>query len=447
MELIKNAIKIVFGVEFTENTINKESQLVFQELVQFHGYNCEEHEILTNDGYTLKAFKLGMTVLLSKTKIKQRYICYFQHGLLDSSDAWVCNTKSKNLPYIMLELGFVVWIGNSRGNKYCKAHTNLDPLSEKDQFKFFDYSFDEMGKFDLPAIFDYITKFESLTNKSQYDYSSKSIIYFGHSQGCASFLAGACLEEDYFKQKVFIAVLLAPACRIINLESSLVKMLDKLDIDKKLNKEKIYEVLPLQPKLQSITNSLNSWTPTLFYSLIEELSDEQCWVNSPDRIKVYLSHFPSGTSLKSILHYKQMLRAGKFESFDYKMHAETIEEYQDISIPTITYSIESLKAFTNIIVVGGGKDRLVHITDVQWLVKQLILNECGRDSETPSKIFTNVPEFIKSFKRSIKECTPLYSYYEFGLMGHMSFLLSSNLSWFDNILSDIFSIIKSNRTS
>ena len=40
---------------------------------------------------------------------------YFQHGLLDSSDGWVCNEESRCLPYIMANEGYDVWLGNSRG--------------------------------------------------------------------------------------------------------------------------------------------------------------------------------------------------------------------------------------------------------------------------------------------------------------------------------------------
>ena len=50
--------------------------------------------------------------------------------------------------------GYDVWLGNVRGNIYCLNHTTLTP---KDR-KFWDFSFQEMGEIDLPAMVDYVLK-------------------------------------------------------------------------------------------------------------------------------------------------------------------------------------------------------------------------------------------------------------------------------------------------
>ena len=45
--------------------------------------------------------------------------------------------------------GYDVWLSNSRGSKYGRVHTELDPDSINDQKNFWEFSFVEMGEYDL----------------------------------------------------------------------------------------------------------------------------------------------------------------------------------------------------------------------------------------------------------------------------------------------------------
>lgn len=72
--------------------------------------------------------------------------------------------------YILADAGYDVWLGNNRGNKYSRKHKILDP--NKNAEKFWDFSWNEMGKYDLPAEIDYV-----LSNTGQ-----DSLFYAGHSQ-------------------------------------------------------------------------------------------------------------------------------------------------------------------------------------------------------------------------------------------------------------------------
>ena len=94
-------------------------------------------------------------------------VVYLQHGLLDCSDTWIINEESLAPAFTLANRGYDVWLGNSRGNKHSRNHTTLNP--NKDD-KFWDFSFSDMGKYDLPAAFEYI---HNVTNKKIY--------YLGHS--------------------------------------------------------------------------------------------------------------------------------------------------------------------------------------------------------------------------------------------------------------------------
>jgi len=70
----------------------------------------------------------------------------------------------------MVRNGFDVWLGNSRGNKYSRMHTTLNP--DKDA-EYWNFSWQEMMEYDLPTFIDFVLKH---TGK-------KNTVYIGHSQG------------------------------------------------------------------------------------------------------------------------------------------------------------------------------------------------------------------------------------------------------------------------
>jgi lysosomal acid lipase/cholesteryl ester hydrolase len=49
----------------------------------------------------------------------------------------------------MASAGYDVYLGNNRGNYYSDKNTELNPLTQTQEF--FDYSFTKYGKYDLPS--------------------------------------------------------------------------------------------------------------------------------------------------------------------------------------------------------------------------------------------------------------------------------------------------------
>ena len=62
-------------------------------------------------------------------------------------------------------------MNNTRGNRYSRNHIYLDPDADKKVF--WDYSFEDMGKYDQPALLNFVL---SKTG-------AKTLSYIGHSQG------------------------------------------------------------------------------------------------------------------------------------------------------------------------------------------------------------------------------------------------------------------------
>ena len=115
-------------------------------MVESNGYEALSYAVTTEDGYILKLFRVKG---LSGSPIQKKPVL-LQHGILSSAESFVRNGSS-SLAFQLVDEGFDVWIGNNRGNIYSRGH--LDNLPD-DQF--FNYSFYEFGKFDLPAMVDKI---------------------------------------------------------------------------------------------------------------------------------------------------------------------------------------------------------------------------------------------------------------------------------------------------
>jgi pimeloyl-ACP methyl ester carboxylesterase len=64
-------------------------------------------------------------------------------------------------------------MNNSRGNRYSRNHIFLDPDDDKQTERFWDYSFEEMAKYDQPALFKFVLGQTGVQKAT----------YVGHSQG------------------------------------------------------------------------------------------------------------------------------------------------------------------------------------------------------------------------------------------------------------------------
>jgi lysosomal acid lipase/cholesteryl ester hydrolase len=70
-----------------------------------------------------------------------------------NSEVWVCLTSPERaLPFVLVDLGFDVWLGNNRGNKYSKKSIKYDPNSKE----FWNYSMDDFAWHDIPDSISYI---------------------------------------------------------------------------------------------------------------------------------------------------------------------------------------------------------------------------------------------------------------------------------------------------
>ncbi|KAG5869353.1 hypothetical protein JTB14_013646 [Gonioctena quinquepunctata] len=150
--------------------------------IKYHEYPVERHEVQTEDGYMLTLHRIS-SGRNSPDNHTNKNPVLLQHGLMDN--------------------GYDVWLGNARGNTYSRKHRTMDPDEHR---AFWNFSWHEMGVFDLPAAIDYIL---NTTDSSVLD-------YIGHSQGGTALLVMGSQRSDY-NEKIKLMIGLAPAAFFSNL--------------------------------------------------------------------------------------------------------------------------------------------------------------------------------------------------------------------------------------
>lgn len=111
---------------------------------------------------------------------------------------------SESLSVVLAKQGYDVWLGNNRGTIYCRTNIHYDPVT--DYMKFFDYSFYELGKYDVPAQINYVLGQTGLQKLS----------YIGHSMGTSQMFSQLA-DSSELNSKLDIFIACAP---IVNLKNT-----------------------------------------------------------------------------------------------------------------------------------------------------------------------------------------------------------------------------------
>ncbi|RZB77476.1 Abhydro lipase domain containing protein, partial [Asbolus verrucosus] len=205
-------------------------EIPYAEIIAHHGYPSETHHVTTEDGYILTIHRIPHGI--SGNGAANRTAVFIMHALSCSSAEDVELGPERGLGFILADAGYDVWLGNARGNAYCRNHTTLDVVADAEQF--LDFSWHEIGYYDLPASIDYILNLKS----------DDSLYYVGTSQGTTAFLVLATSKPEY-NDKIRLASLMAPAA-IMNHkpDTNFLKVLCKYidQVEALLKKYKIFEI-------------------------------------------------------------------------------------------------------------------------------------------------------------------------------------------------------------
>jgi lysosomal acid lipase/cholesteryl ester hydrolase len=86
-------------------------------------------------------------------------------------------------------------------------------------------------------------------------------------------------------------------------------------------------------------------------------------------LRVYFGHWPAGTSFKSGSHLNQMIKAKKFQEYDYGK-LTNIKKYGTCIPPEIDISLIN-QSEVPIALIEGMDDKLISYIDSRWIVEKL----------------------------------------------------------------------------
>eukprot|EP00301_Raphidiophrys_heterophryoidea_P003321 c11504_g1_i2.p1 GENE.c11504_g1_i2~~c11504_g1_i2.p1 ORF type:complete len:328 (-),score=45.14 c11504_g1_i2:304-1287(-) len=286
---------------------------------------------------------------------------HISHHISHIASRRVLNGADSSLGFILATEGYDVYLGNSRGNKYCLNHTTYSTKNNK----FWHFSWDEMAAYDVPAFVDYILE---ATGKS-------SLAYVCHSQGCTQMFAALVSQPD-LTHKIHSLYTLAPVAYLAHATSPMIIALSHSRLDQLVFWMGGNQFFPsstlltlLMPALCS--NPLTSWTCTSYLWLVTGFSRDEF---NLERMSVYMSHMPSGTSMQNVEHWAQAVRdydgyRSDFGHYNY-VRSTNLKVYGS-EVPPI-YNLTNFPASTtDLLVFSGGHDSVANPVDVQRLINDL----------------------------------------------------------------------------
>ncbi|KAF2901738.1 hypothetical protein ILUMI_04466 [Ignelater luminosus] len=284
---------------------NPDDELPVPEVIKRWGYPVETHHAITEDGYILTLFRIPYGQ--NSSSKQPGHPVLVQHGYKSNSKCFV-STGKKSLGFILADQGYDVWLGNFRGTTYSRNHTHL---SDRDE-QFWNYSFHEIGVYDIAAQVDYVNRFRN-----------QKIIYIGFSLGTTTATIYSSTYPEIAENKVKIFIKLAPF--IFTNGMSLFTLVglklwpyvgpiaqaltDGQYYTKSFSytNEALWKFLcypyPFQMKMCQI---LDMWSFGFNYEQID-----------PETLPVTLLHLIETSSVKTVTHLSQLMNSGRFQRFDY----------------------------------------------------------------------------------------------------------------------------------
>lgn len=275
---------------------------------------------------------------------------------------------------------------NTRGNKHSRSHVKFNPDKDND---FWDFSFHEMAAYDVPAVIKHV----------QAHTGAKKVTYVGHSQGTLQAFAGNTLNPNFFRDNVNGVIALGPVTSLANIGSSFIALAAKSRLDSVLYYMGMRELLPSVKSINEMVSILCDKLHLVCDGVLELISDGNAEDDDQDKFQVFLSKFPSGTSVKDLTHFAQYVRSGKFAQYDYGK-SENQKRYGRDTPPD--YDISKIQ--NKICLFVGTDDKLATLAD------------------------------NRSFKSTLEKIGKLTLYQEIPKTGHLTFFIPKDFSYFQNFL-------------
>ncbi|XP_022773648.1 triacylglycerol lipase 2-like [Durio zibethinus] len=329
-------------------------------LVTIHGYKCLEHELKTQDGYILNMQRIpeGRVSGSSSTGGNKKQPVLIQHGILVDGMTWLMNSPEQNLPMILADKGFDVWIANTRGTRFCRKHVSLDPGRPE----FWNWSWDELVSYDLPAVFDFV-----------FNQTGQKIHYIGHSQG--TLIGLASFSEGHQAHTLKSAAFLSPIAYLSHMNTALGVVAAKAFVGEITILFGVAEFNPKGQQASIFLKSLCNYPGVDCYDLLSELTGKNCCLNS-STVDLCIENEPQSTATKNLVHLAQTVRDGVIAKYNYGRPDYNLMRYGEAKPPI--YNISNIPRDLPIFISYGGQDALSDVRDVQLLLDSLKFHDVDK---------------------------------------------------------------------
>lgn len=311
MKIVIILIALLFSIAAIYQIIKTiKSYKYYKRTIESYGYTLEELDVTTEDGYILSLWHL-----LPKEGKQGTKVVYLVPGI--HCTGWAFFQLGENsLPFLLVEEGFDVWISNNRGTSFSLGHISKD--SSKMNGDYWDFSLDELAKYDLPATIDFIKE------KTR----QKKINYIGHSQGTLLFFMLYMSNPTYIESSIDKYVALGA---VLNMAYSTSSILDFVD--------KLYTILDMKPMRKGYTYARVAKNTISFICKVNpefcrDLFDKNFSLKPTNNIDYdtfwkFLIYYPGGASKNIFLHWDQIYQLKKLVYFneDYSKNKDKYEEY------------------------------------------------------------------------------------------------------------------------
>ncbi|XP_023946658.2 lipase 1-like [Bicyclus anynana] len=323
----------------------EDATLFFEGLASKYGHPARKYDVITKDGYILTLHNLPG---------RSRVPVLLMHGFHATSDAWLLRGNI-SLAIVLANAGHDVWVANSRGNRYSRRHQHLDP--DRDP-AFWNYSFHEMGLYDLTATIDKVLE----------KTGAEKLNAIGHSQGTMLFFALGSTRPEY-NAKINILIALGPVCFLNHIPptfSAIIKLIPTWG--KIMYEQNIYEAFnkPTRGIIRQLCTLPVVGYQLCFEGVIFTIVGRDSKEYSPEFAEVLFPHFPTSGSVKNILHLAQLHNRATFAQYDYGF-LKNIAVY-GASIPP-EYDLS--KVAMPVAIIVGDNDKLSTLKDVSTLRSKL----------------------------------------------------------------------------
>ncbi|KAJ3641070.1 hypothetical protein Zmor_027593 [Zophobas morio] len=291
------AVWILLCFQSPTSADDEDRYLTLPQIISKYNYPVEIHHVTTQDGYTLTMYRIPGTSTARPVLLL--------HGIFHYAAAFITAGVGHALGYILADAGYDVWLGSFRGCPDSQTHTIFNATTDP---KFWDFSWHEMGLFDLPAMIDYVLEITA----------QPSLYYVAHSQGTTAFYAMVSTHVHY-NRKVRVNFSLAPTVYF----SKPIKPLVVLEmwyhyIQHLADKLDVYTIPPsnrfVSQTLPVLCGRTGRFCDELRFTFMKYFHGTEV----PEGVlPVLVGHAQMPVATKQILHFLQVMRSGYFHWYDY----------------------------------------------------------------------------------------------------------------------------------